>query len=316
IYGIEVNDQAALSTILSGKRGLRTKAALAALAAARQGREDAERTLLFQVKQQYIQAVLGRDQLGFALEVREAFGQTPGRNPTRYEKGAISEVEVAKVEVEKLEAEQAVAQARRALAVAKASLAFLIGVRGPVPEYEVDPDLPKYAVPPPLVAATPDSLLVDALATRPDLKAQAFRRDSSEAALGLARRMRVPDISLDVSYAQGGTGGLGANAPLQTPTLTVGLSAPVPIFYRQKGEIQKAVADLGVQETQRAKVEAHVRGDVQQAFSNFVAAREQVERMEGRLLDRVKFTRDLTRLQYEKGAASLLEFLDAQRTFI
>src|SRR5262249_21311102 len=126
IYGIEVNDQAALSTILSGKRGLRTKAALAALAAARQGREDAERTLLFQVKQQYIQAVLGRDQLDFALEVRESFGQTLELNRTRYEKGAISEVEVAKVEVEKLEAEQAVAQARQALAVAKASLAFLI----------------------------------------------------------------------------------------------------------------------------------------------------------------------------------------------
>ncbi len=316
IYTVDLSDQAALSTIISGKRGLRLKVAKAALAAARQSRADAERTLLFQVKQQYVQAVLARERLDFALEVQGSSAQTLQLNQTRYEKGAISEVDVAKVEVEKLEADQAVAQARQALVVAKANLAFLIGVRGPVPEYEVDPDLPKYAVPPPLAAATPDSLLADALATRPDLKAQAFQRDSSEAALRLARRMRVPDVALDLSYAQGGSGGLGTNAPIQTPTFTIGISAPVPLFYRQKGEIQKAQADLRTQETQRDKVEAQVRSDVQQAFSNFLATREQIERMEGRLLDRARLTRDLTKLQYGKGAASLLEFLDAQRTFI
>ena len=38
--------------------------------------------------------------------------------------------------------------------------------------------------------------------------------------------------------------------------------------------------------------------------------------MEGRLLERVKRARDLVSLQYQKGAASLLEYLDAQRTFI
>jgi cobalt-zinc-cadmium efflux system outer membrane protein len=314
--GFDLNDQAALSTALSGKRGLRIKVAEIALAAVRESRGDAERTLLFQVKQDYIQAVLARDQLDFALDVQQSSTQTLKLNQVRYEKGAIPEVDVAKVEVEKLEADQAVARARQALDVAKADLAFLIGVRGSVPEYEVDPDLPKYALPAPLVAATAESLVVEALTRRPDLRAQTFQRDSADAALHLARRMRIPDVALDLSYAQGGSGGAGTNAPLQPPTLTVGISVPVPIFYNQKGEVQKAEASLRAQDTQRSKVEAQVRSDVRQAFSNFVSAREQVERMEGRLLERAKLTRDLTRFQYEKGAASLLEFLDAQRTFI
>ncbi|HJZ84271.1 MAG TPA: TolC family protein, partial [Polyangia bacterium] len=128
--GAALNDQSAISDSLLGKRGLRLRVAKAALAAARQSRVDAQRTLEFQVKQQYMQAVLARDQLDFALEVQRSSTQTLKLNETRYQKGAISEADVAKVEVAKLEADQAVANARSALRVAKSNLAFLLGVRG------------------------------------------------------------------------------------------------------------------------------------------------------------------------------------------
>jgi cobalt-zinc-cadmium efflux system outer membrane protein len=132
----------------------------------------------------------------------------------------------------------------------------------------------------------------------------------------LARRQRLPDIALDVSYQQAGTGGIGTNAPLTPPTLTFGLSAPLPVFYQQQGEIRKAEADLKTQDVQRAKVEAQVRNDVQAAYTGFATSRELVERMEGRLLERARRVRELTGIQYQKGAASLLEFLDSQRTYI
>jgi outer membrane protein TolC len=38
--------------------------------------------------------------------------------------------------------------------------------------------------------------------------------------------------------------------------------------------------------------------------------------MESRLLPQASRARDLVRLQYEKGATSLFEFLDAQRTYL
>jgi cobalt-zinc-cadmium efflux system outer membrane protein len=315
-FGVDLNDQGALSDVLSGKRSLRQKVARAALQAARQSRVDAQRALEFQLKQQYIQAVLARDVLDFSLEVQKATTKTFELGQIRYEKGAISEADEAKIEAAKLEADQAVATAQQALEIAKLELAFLLGVRGAIPQFAVAQDLPKYQVPPLLQSASRESLLTDAIEHRPDLKGQLFQRDRAQAGISLAKRLRVPEIALDLGYQQMGSGGIGTNAPITPPTLSVGLSAPLPVFYQQQGEIKKAEADFKTQDTLRLKVEAQVLNDVAVAFANYRASRDLVERMEGRLLDRVGRARDLVALQYQKGAASLLEFLDAQRQWI
>jgi cobalt-zinc-cadmium efflux system outer membrane protein len=302
--------------VVSGKRGLRLKVARAALEAAHQGRADAQRTLEFQVKQQYIQAVLARDVLDFSLEVQKSTTKTFELGQLRYEKGAISEADEAKIEAAKLEADQTVATARQGLEVAKLGLAFLLGVRGAIPEFAVEQDLPKYQVSPLLGGASRESLLREAIEHRPDLRGQLFQRDRAQASVTLARRLRIPDIALDLGYQQMGLGGIGTNAPITPPTLSIGVSAPLPLFYQQQGEIKKAEADFRTQDTLRAKVEAQILSDVATAFANFTASKELVERMEGRLLDRVTRARNLVELQYQKGAASLLEFLDAQRQWI
>jgi cobalt-zinc-cadmium efflux system outer membrane protein len=315
-FGLDLNDQAAISDILSGKRKLRLKVAGAALAAARMARADAQRTLEFQVKQTYIGAVLARDALDFALEVQKGMTQTYDLMHLRYQAGAISEADEAKVETAKLEADQAVDTAAQALRVAKLSLAFLLGVRAAVPDFHVDQDLPTYQVPNKLLAATRESMLQEAFDHRPDLKGQRFQQDRAVESLRLAKRLRFPDIALDLNFQQIGAGGIGTNAPLTPPQLGVGLSAPIPVFYLQQGEIKKAEADLKTQTVQHAKVEAQVVNDVETAWTNLVSSRKLVERMQARLLDRAKRARDLIELQYKKGAASLLEFLDAQRTWI
>jgi cobalt-zinc-cadmium efflux system outer membrane protein len=64
-----------------------------------------------------------------------------------------------------------------------------------------------------------------------------------------------------------------------------------------------------------ARVEAQVAADVASAWSDFAAAAELAQRMEGGLLERAARARDLVEVQYRKGAASLLDYLDAQRTF-
>ena len=103
---------------------------------------------------------------------------------------------------------------------------------------------------------------------------------------------------------------------VQPPTLSFGIGGTLPLFYFQRGEIMKASADLRVQQLQRAKAEAAVVADVEAGYNSFVSTRRLVARMEARLLDRSRRARDLVSLQYQKGAASLLEYLDAQRTFI
>ncbi len=309
-----LGDSAAIENSLSGKRGLKLAVADSALKVARLSRSDAQRTLEFQVKQVYIQAVLARDALDFALEIQKSNDQTFNLNQLRFQKGAISEADEAKVEATKLESDQAVDSATQALRVAKVSLAFLLGVRGPIPDFKVEQDLPKYSVPPSLVSASPESLLREAYDHRPDLRAYAAQRERAEAAIRLARRARFPDLSLNFSYSQ--QGGAGDSNPVSPPTIGLAIGGTLPIFYLQSGEIKKAEADLRTQTVARAKVEAQVSADVETAFTNFTATRQLVERMEKRLLDRVKRARDLMQLSYTKGNASLLEFLDAQRQYI
>ncbi len=309
-YTVGVTDPSVLSDLLTGKRGLRVDVARAALAAARRSREDALRTLLVQVKQAVLDASFQQAQRDFAQEVADSTEHTRALIEKRLQAGAISEAELARAEVAALEARQALRLANQSFLAARLQVAFLLGVREILPEFQVDPKLLDRPLPPP--AEQPEQLVQQALKARPDLLALDQQVERAQTAISLARRQRVPDFSLSAQYQQQGTG----NNAIQPGTLTVGVQLPVPVLYQQQGEIAKAEADLRSQTVQRDKAHAQVLLDVQAARAAVDANRELVERMRERILDRAKRARDLVQVQYEKGAASLLELLDAQRTWV
>jgi cobalt-zinc-cadmium efflux system outer membrane protein len=307
-----VSDQSAIFDTLSGKRRLRSRTAELALSVARQNRADTQRTLESMLRQQYLEAVYARDALDLAHESQGRLGHVLELNQARFQHGAISQVDALKVETEKLEADQEVERAELTLAEAKYDLAFLLGVRGRVPDFEVDVDLPRYRVPADLGHATVDSLLEQARKQRPDLAAAHLEHDRAGAALQTAKRLRFPDVALSL-----GVSGQGAGSDVSSPpTLSLGLTLTPPLFYRFQGEVQKAQADMRVQDTLLAKTEAQIVNDVTGALAQFQSTQRRVERAEHGLLDRARRTRDLVQIQYEKGAASLLEYLDAQRMLI
>src|SRR5229473_1489182 len=250
--GLGLSDQAALSEMLSGKRGLRVDAARAALEAAHLSRDDAERTLRLALQQAMVDAALQR-----------------------------------------------------------AQVAFLLAVREPLPDFRVDPELLEQAARLTLAPGDAGVLLDAATQARPDLRALERQEARARAALDLARRQRIPEVTLSAQYAQEGTGG----SAVTPPTVTFGASLPVPLFYQQQGEVQRAEADLRTQTVQRDKAAAQLASEVITAYGAFAASRKLVDRMRGGLLERAQRARDLTRIQYEKGAARLLELLDAQRAF-
>ncbi|HKB77792.1 MAG TPA: TolC family protein [Myxococcales bacterium] len=306
-----ISDQAAISDLLSGKRGLRMDAARAAAEAARLSRDDAERLLRTSLQQAVVDAALQRAQLDLAAELLEFAEQTEQLNQTRYRTGAISEAELARAQVAALEAGQAVDVARQSDRAARAGVAFLLAVRGPLPDFRIDPDLLEQAARLSLPAADEGALLAAAAETRPDLRALEKQEARARAALALARRQRIPEVTLSAQYSQEGTG----NSAVSPPTLAFGASLPLPIFYRQQGEVQRAEADLRTQLVQRDKAAAQLASEVVTAYGAFAASRKLVDRMRGGLLERAQRARDLTRIQYEKGAARLFELLDAQRAF-
>ncbi len=316
-WAVGLSDSAALEDTLSGKRDLRLKVARDALAAAKMSRVDAERTIAFQVKSAYLQVAEAVLAAKFAKQVVDTNVKTLDLFQTRFRSGAINEGDLARIVTQKLEADQAYDSAVQSLRQARVSLAFLLGVRGVIPDFDVEPHVLDFSVPSSLGQTTEVGLLRAAFEHRPDLVAAGYQRSSAESQIALVRRQRFPDVTLSVNYAQLGSGASANGGALSPPTITFGVSAPLPAFYQSQGELRQAEAQYETNSLQHAKTAATVASDVSTAFAAFDASRKLVQRMEGGgLLESAKTARDITRIQYEKGAASLTDYLDAQRTYI
>ena len=311
-YTIGLSDQAAIEDSLSGKRDLRLRVANRALAAARLQRNDALRNLEFQVKSAYAQVEQAQRGLALAKEVQATNVKTLQLFQIRMRAGDINEGDLARVETQKLEADQAVETAVQTLRQSRAALAFLLGVRGPTPDFTVDDKTLDFSVRSALTNADADRLLRTAFEHRPDLLALGYQRSSAEAAIALARRQRFPDITLQAQYTQTGDG----PSSIQPPTISFGLSAPLPVFYQQQGEIKKAEANLDTQSLTQAKATAQVVSDVSAAVAGYESARSLVQRMEKSLRPSAERAFVITRTQFDKGSAKLIDLLDAQRTYI
>jgi outer membrane protein, heavy metal efflux system len=204
------------------------------------------------------------------------------------------------------------------------ALAFLLGVRGEIPEYDVDTHVLDYHLPSGLTDATEIGLLRSAFSHRPDLSAAGYNVYSAEAALALVKRQKFPDVTVGVNYAWGGFGGISTNGPVGPQTLTFSLSAPIPVFYNLAGETRQAEAAVDANHLQHAMTTKQVVSDVDTAYAAFSATQHLVNRMERGepeakvrpILQSAKVALDITRLQWERGAASLTDFLLAWQTYI
>ena len=313
-YSISISDQAVISDLIAGKRHLRDDVASTALAAAKLGRVDADRALVFQVKSQFEQVLVAQLALSFAKDTVVSNATLLEKTQNRASAGQIGDADVLRVKTLKLESDQAVDAAQQALVKARAQLAFLLGVRSAVPAFTVDePRLAHYELPPKLASASHDQLLASAFAARPDLAAQQAQLDSARAQLALAKRTRFPEIALSLGYSQQGT----TPSDPSPPTFSIGLSAPIPVLYQQQGEIEKGSAGVRTAELGLQKLRSTVVNDFETAYADFVGSQVLVQRMEqGELLATARQARDAVVKAKELGAASLLDEMNAISTYI
>ncbi len=308
-----LGDQGALSMIVTGLRGLAVDAAEQGLRGAEAARRDLARNLDFQVKQQFVAASVAVRTVAVARDEARLAGETVQLARKRLQAGAISEADLARLEVLQMQFEQVADRSEQALAQSRAVLAQLLGLRSGAPAFEVDPGPTATALPPPpLASATLDALARGATETRPDLAAARAQLEQARFQASLARRQVIPQFQLQAQYQQQGAPG-GWFTP---PTASVGLSIPLPVFYQQQGQIGQADAAVLAAEAAVARIEAQVNAEVGSAFAAYQSSRRNAERAEHRLLPRSRDARDLVRIQYGKGAASLLDYLDAQRTHL
>jgi len=93
------------------------------------------------------------------------------------------------------------------------------------------------------------------------------------------------------------------------------VSAPLPFFNRNQGEIARAQVEEKQAAARIAAYASQVRNEVDAAYEGYTAARDVVATIEDQMLQRARDVRTTTEYSYRRGEASFVEFLDAVRAF-
>ncbi len=289
--------------VLWGKRGLRRQGAELGIAAATQSARDALRELRAAVKDAFYQALRDQQLLQFAGDNQQRYQRIVELNQRRFHSGDISEVEYRKIELENLKFLTETEEARRALSESQQLLGRLTGASGGLAA--------NGALAAPDVDIAGEDLLETARANRPDLAAAQQARAQAATALTLAKRERYPDVTVGADYTHSEFVVAGDNRN----TIGFGFSLPLPLLNQNQGEIAKAEVALREADTGLARLRLDIAQDVHDARVRYESTQRLRHTFESGYLDHAKTVVTSAETSYRVGAASLLELLDAERTY-
>ncbi|MFJ2412299.1 TolC family protein [Pseudomonas sp. NPDC087814] len=129
-----------------------------------------------------------------------------------------------------------------------------------------------------------------------------------EAALGLEKAQRIPD--LDVSI------GSQYDASVRERVNVVGVSMPIPLFNRNQGNVLAASRRADQARDLRNAAELRLRTETRQALDLWQTANTEVRSFNQQILPAAQSAVDSATRGFEMGKFNFLDVLDAQRTLI
>lgn len=129
-----------------------------------------------------------------------------------------------------------------------------------------------------------------------------------EAALGLEKSQRIPD--LDISL------GSQYDASARERVNLVGLSMPIPLFNRNQGNVLSAARRADQARDLRNAAELRLRGETRDALDQWATAENEVQSFNRVILPAAQNAVDSATRGFQMGKFNFLEVLDAQRTLI
>lgn len=291
---------------IGGKRGSRISVAQNETSQAKSDLEDFFRTLRANATNDFIDALHTRMVVERKTQTQEAFARLVSVNAERLRAGDIgqvaylqSRVEAQRFRAEVLAAEGDAEKARLALGLRLGNSSGAITPAGNLQIASRSFDV--------------DVLVARARADRPDLASKRYALEVARAKLSLAHANRWEDVTLNLGYIYSAPGS-GAFAQPAFSALNFGFSIPLPFARIYNGEVDGAVAGTTQATLVLRQGELAVEIDVRQALSSYEAALRRVELFTGGVLADADKVAEATLYSYQRGGATLLEVLDAQRT--
>jgi cobalt-zinc-cadmium efflux system outer membrane protein len=282
------------------KRQHRLQAARDVTAATRSTVADNERQIVFNVGAQFVAALLAQSTVEFTQQDLDSFQKTLDISETRYKAGAMSEGDLLKIKLQMLQFQNDVFAAKLAKVQALSALRQLLGFESVPDDFDVEGSL-EYVQ----VHAGLDDLKALGLRTRPDLRAAQQNVTAAQSAASLAQAYRNRDLSTTFNYTH----------VASTNTGSFFFNVQLPFFDRNQGEIARTRNVITQNQELANETSQQVMTDVVNAYQNLRTSEEIVKLYQGGYVDQAIKSRDISQYAYQRGAASLLDYLDAERTY-
>jgi cobalt-zinc-cadmium efflux system outer membrane protein len=150
-----------------------------------------------------------------------------------------------------------------------------------------------------------DELRQAALEQRPDVIVAQRNLEAAQKAVELANALRRRDVDVGLEYQRTGSDN----------TFGVVVSVPFFLHNNHQAEIDQALAQQKQAETQYNLVKLQALADVDKAFRAYQSSQRMLQLYTLETLDKAEEAFRIAGAAYKQGATSLLEVLDAQRTY-
>ena len=282
------------------KRQHRLQAARDVTAQTRSLVADNERSLAFMTASEFVTVQLSESTLELAEQDFKSFQNTVDISDARYKAGDISEGDFLKIHLQLLQFQQDVAQARLVRVQALVGLRQLLGYESVPADYDVAGTFDYQPVKLKL-----EDLQAKALAERPDLRAARQGVTSANSQYQLARANGKVDVIGTFNYDHVSDANTGSFFG----------SFQIPIFNRNQGEIARTHFAITQADELRLAASDLVMTDVSNAYEGVRDNDEVVVLYRSGYLDEARLSLEISEYAYKRGAASLLDFLDAERSY-
>lgn len=231
-------------------------------------------------------------------ELTKLAGEAVKNGQTLLDNKQIARLDLVQLEVELARFRSQAEAARRELPGARKRLAALVGdprlpvgtAAGP---YE---DVPLY---------DPDRTLDTVLASHPEVRSARVGVERAQAAIRRAEVEPIPNLTLSTGYTYQGQN--------KSNDWLVGVSAPIPTWNRNQGNIRAAKAELGMAVQEVGRVENDLAERVATALRAYSAALKLAEQYRTEILPKAEETYKLSLEAFKGGQFEYLRVIQAQR---
>ena len=283
------------------KRDLRLASARKSTDIAADSFSDQERTLLFNLRNAFVQTLQAKSVQQNAKDNLEYWDRELAISRKRYQAGDLAQVDLDRLELQRVQFESDMETALVNLRTAKIQVLALLNDRTPVDRLDLSGPFDFIDRLQPL-----EEFRNTALAARPDLKAALETVELAKTNHQLAVANGSTDPTFTVDFAR--------NPPIPV-YLGVSISIPIRIFDRNQGEKARTQVEVRRSEQARDAAEAQVFNDVDSAYFTLVSALNLLRPYRDKYLKLAEDTRNKIAFSYQNGGASLLDYLDAQKAF-